>query len=160
MAEKSFATLSELVTYYMEHEGQLREKNGDLIELKYPLISEDPTTERKEAEKMLLERGKPDCFLVRESVHRPGSYVLSVLTGEQVAHIMILRENKWNVRMLASAYLVCHQFSSLKELIDFYTNTPMVEKNGGPLHFVAAGFSGFYNVAYTHFCSMQEIESN
>lgn len=43
---EKFATLSELVTYYMENEGQLREKNGDLIELKYPLISEDPTTER------------------------------------------------------------------------------------------------------------------
>ncbi|CAH8442884.1 Tyrosine-protein phosphatase non-receptor type 6 [Schistosoma haematobium] len=131
---EKFATLSELVTYYMENEGQLREKNGDLIELKYPLISEDPTTERwfhgkitgKEAEKMLLERGKPDCFLVRESVHRPGSYVLSVLTGEQVAHIMI--HGKPNGMYDVGGG---HQFSSLKELIDFYTNTPMVEKNGG-----------------------------
>ncbi|KAH8854614.1 Tyrosine-protein phosphatase non-receptor type 11 [Schistosoma japonicum] len=125
---EKFATLSELVTYYMENEGQLREKNGDLIELKYPLISEDPTTERwfhgkitgKEAEKMLLERGKPDCFLVRESVHRPGSYVLSVLTGEQVAHIMI--HGKPNGMYDVGGG---HQFSSLKELIDFYTNTPM-----------------------------------
>nr|CAH8828819.1 unnamed protein product [Trichobilharzia regenti] len=131
---EKFATLSELVTYYMENEGQLREKNGDIIELKYPLISEDPTTERwfhgkitgKEAEKMLLERGKPDCFLVRESVHRPGSYVLSVLTGEQVAHIMI--HGKPNGMYDVGGG---HQFSSLKELIDFYTNTPMVEKNGG-----------------------------
>ncbi|VDO89885.1 unnamed protein product [Schistosoma curassoni] len=80
----------------------------------------------KEAEKMLLERGKPDCFLVRESVHRPGSYVLSVLTGEQVAHIMI--HGKPNGMYDVGGG---HQFSSLKELIDFYTNTPMVEKNGG-----------------------------
>ncbi|VEL32106.1 unnamed protein product [Protopolystoma xenopodis] len=43
---EKFATLSELVNYYMENEGQLKEKNGDHIELKYPLISEDPTTER------------------------------------------------------------------------------------------------------------------
>lgn len=75
---------------------------------------------------MLLERGKPDCFLVRESVHRPGSYVLSVLTGEQVAHIMI--HGKPNGMYDVGGG---HQFSSLKELIDFYTNTPMVEKNGG-----------------------------
>lgn len=43
---EKFATLSELVAHYMNSEGQLREKNGDIIELKYPLISEDPTTER------------------------------------------------------------------------------------------------------------------
>lgn len=43
---EKFATLFELVTYYMENEGQLKEKNGDLIKLKHPLICEDPTTER------------------------------------------------------------------------------------------------------------------
>ncbi|CAL8072048.1 unnamed protein product [Calicophoron daubneyi] len=131
---EKFATLSELVTYYMENEGQLKEKNGDLIELKYPLISEDPTTERwfhgritgKDAEKMLMEKGKYGGFLVRESFHRPGSYVLSVLTGEQVAHIMI--HGKPNGMYDVGGG---HQFCSLKELIDFYTNTPMVEKNGG-----------------------------
>jgi len=41
-----FATLAELVQYYMENQGQLKEKNGVVIELKYPLNSEDPTTER------------------------------------------------------------------------------------------------------------------
>lgn len=43
---EKFATLSELIQYYTENEGQLREKNGSLIELKHPLLSEDPTTER------------------------------------------------------------------------------------------------------------------
>ena len=43
---EKFATLAELVQYYMENQGQLKEKNGDVIELKYPLNSEDPTTER------------------------------------------------------------------------------------------------------------------
>jgi len=43
---EKFATLSELVLYYMENQGQLREKNGDVIELKFPLNSADPTTER------------------------------------------------------------------------------------------------------------------
>ena len=43
---EKFATLSELVQYYTENQGQLREKNGDVIELKFPLNCADPTTER------------------------------------------------------------------------------------------------------------------
>lgn len=43
---EKFATLSELVQYYMEKQGQLREKNGEVIELKFPLNCADPTTER------------------------------------------------------------------------------------------------------------------
>lgn len=43
---EKFATLAELVQYYMEHHGQLKEKNGDVIELKYPLNCADPTSER------------------------------------------------------------------------------------------------------------------
>lgn len=44
---EKFATLSELVQFYMENGGQLREKNGEIIELKYPLNCADPTTESK-----------------------------------------------------------------------------------------------------------------
>lgn len=43
---EKFATLSELVQYYMENIGQLKEKNGQIIELKQPLICAEPTTER------------------------------------------------------------------------------------------------------------------
>lgn len=43
---EKFATLSELVEYYRLNRGQLKEKNGTVIELKYPLLSEDITTER------------------------------------------------------------------------------------------------------------------
>lgn len=43
---EKFATLSELVQYYMENGGQLKEKNGQVIELKQPLICAEPTTER------------------------------------------------------------------------------------------------------------------
>ena len=48
-AGEKFATLAELVQYYTENQGQLREKSGEVIELKYPLNSADPTTERYEA---------------------------------------------------------------------------------------------------------------
>lgn len=45
---EKFATLSELVQYYMENPGQLREKKtGVVIELKQPLsCAVEPTTER------------------------------------------------------------------------------------------------------------------
>ncbi|XP_047736480.1 tyrosine-protein phosphatase non-receptor type 11 [Hyalella azteca] len=43
---EKFATLAELVQYYMENQGQLKEKNGHVIELKFPLNCADPTTER------------------------------------------------------------------------------------------------------------------
>uniref|UniRef100_A0A5K3F8J9 protein-tyrosine-phosphatase n=2 Tax=Mesocestoides corti TaxID=53468 RepID=A0A5K3F8J9_MESCO len=133
---EKFATLSELVDHYRENQGQLKEKNGSIIELKYPLFCQDPIAESsrwfhgritgKEAQKLLLEKGKYGSFLVRESIHKPDSYVLSVATGEQVSHILIHRkpDNKFDVGG-------GHQFSTLKELIDFYTATPMVEKNGG-----------------------------
>lgn len=44
-AGEKFATLPELVQYYMEN-GELKEKNGQAIELKQPLICAEPTTER------------------------------------------------------------------------------------------------------------------
>uniref|UniRef100_A0A8C3PNJ9 protein-tyrosine-phosphatase n=1 Tax=Calidris pygmaea TaxID=425635 RepID=A0A8C3PNJ9_9CHAR len=84
---EKFATLAELVQYYTEQQGLLREKNSNVIELKYPLNCQDPTSERwyhghltgKEAEKLLTEKGKPGSFLVRESQSKPGDFVLSEL---------------------------------------------------------------------------------
>lgn len=43
---ETFATLSELVDYYRENHGELKEKNGSIIELKYPLFCQDPLAER------------------------------------------------------------------------------------------------------------------
>ena len=75
---------------------QLREKNGEVIELRHPLNCADPTTERwfhghlsgKAAEK-LLEKGKNGSFLVRESQTKPGDYVLSVRNEDKTTHVMI-----------------------------------------------------------------------
>lgn len=58
---EKFATLAELVQYYMEHHGQLKEKNGDVIELKYPLNCADPTSERSE---MVVKTSVSTCFLI------------------------------------------------------------------------------------------------
>jgi tyrosine-protein phosphatase non-receptor type 11 len=43
----------------------------------------------KEAEKLILEKGKNGSFLVRESQSKPGDYVLSVRTDDRVTHVMI-----------------------------------------------------------------------
>ncbi|ETE72197.1 Tyrosine-protein phosphatase non-receptor type 11, partial [Ophiophagus hannah] len=42
---EKFATLAELVQYYTEQEGLLREKNSNTIELRFPLNCQDPTSE-------------------------------------------------------------------------------------------------------------------
>ena len=43
----------------------------------------------KEAERLMLERGKNGSFLVRESQSKPGDFVLSVRTDDRVTHVMI-----------------------------------------------------------------------
>ncbi|XP_032899632.1 tyrosine-protein phosphatase non-receptor type 11 isoform X2 [Amblyraja radiata] len=139
---EKFATLAELVQYYMEHHGQLKEKNGDVIELKYPLNCADPTSERwfhghlsgKEAEKLLTEKGKPGSFLVRESQSHPGDFVLSVRTGDdkgessegksKVTHVMIrCQDGKYDVGG-------GEKFDSLTDLVEHYKKNPMVETLG------------------------------
>lgn len=133
---EKFATLSELVQYYMENGGQLKERNGQIIELKQPLICAEPTTERwfhgnlsgKEAERLILERGKNGSFLVRESQSKPGDFVLSVRTEDKVTHVMIRwNENKYDVGG-------GQQFGTLCELIEHYKRNPMVEICGTVVH--------------------------
>lgn len=133
---ENFATLAELVQYYMENQDQLKERNGEIIELKYPLICADPTTERwfhgplvaKEAEKLLMEKGKNGSFLVRESRSKPGDYVLSVRTEDKVTHFI--------VRCQEGKFDACggEKFDSLSELVDFYRKNPMVETTGTVVH--------------------------
>lgn len=43
---EKFATLSELIVYYTDNPGTLKEKNGEVIDLKMPLNCEEVTTER------------------------------------------------------------------------------------------------------------------
>lgn len=133
---EKFATLSELVQYYMENGGQLKEKNGQIIELKQPLICAEPTTERwfhgnlsgKEAERLILERGKNGSFLVRESQSKPGDFVLSVRTEDKVTHVMIRwHENKYDVGG-------GQKFNNLCDLIEHYKRNPMVETCGTVVH--------------------------
>ncbi|XP_068627805.1 tyrosine-protein phosphatase non-receptor type 11 [Battus philenor] len=135
---EKFATLSELVQHYMDNQGQLREKNGNIIRLKTPLNCADPTTERwyhgqltaKEAERMMLENGKNGSFLVRESQRQPGDFVLSVRTRDRVTHVIIRRkDNKYDVGG-------GEKFDDLVSLVDHYRNYPMVETTGDVLRLI------------------------
>ena len=70
-----------------------------------PLVSPVPSWARwyhghlsgKEAEKLLMQKGRPGSFLVRESQSKPGDFVLSALTQQldragrqaRVTHVMI-----------------------------------------------------------------------
>ncbi|XP_050411849.1 tyrosine-protein phosphatase non-receptor type 11 [Patella vulgata] len=131
---EKFATLSELVQHYMENQEQLKERNGEIIELKYPFNSEDPTPERwfhghisgKEAERCLMDKGKNGSYLVRESQTNPGVFVLSV-RGEdrdRVTHVKIrCTDGKYDVGG-------GDKFSSLSDLVEHYKKTPMVETSG------------------------------
>jgi len=133
---EKFATLSELVQFYMENQGQLKEKNGEEISLKFPLNCADPTTERwfhghlsgKEAEKVLLEKGRYGSFLVRESQGQPGNYVICVRAEDRVTHVRI--------RTVGDKFDVNggELFDSLSDLIQHYKKNPMVETSGSVLH--------------------------
>ncbi|XP_018577630.1 tyrosine-protein phosphatase corkscrew isoform X2 [Anoplophora glabripennis] len=83
----------------------------------------------KEAEKLILDRGKNGSFLVRESQSKPGDFVLSVRTDDKVTHVMIrcTPDNRYDVGG-------GDQFSSLADLIEHYKKNPMVETSGTVVH--------------------------
>jgi len=133
---EQFATLAELIQYYTEN--QLKEKNGEVFELKKPLNSSDPTTERwfhgsisgATAEKLIRDKGSNGSFLVRESQSKVGDYVLTVRTkdeisqADKVTHVMIRHHNnKYDVGG-------GEKFDSLTELVEHYKRNPMVETTG------------------------------
>lgn len=134
---EKFATLSELVQHYMENHGILRERNGQVIELLFPLNCADPTTERwfhghltgKEAEKILLERSKNGSFLVRESQSKIGDFVLCVRNDDRVLQVIIRcrNDNRYDIGG-------GEEFDSLSELIEHYKSNPMVETSGTVVH--------------------------
>lgn len=134
---EKFATLPELVEYYMENEGQLRERNGEVIHLKWPLNCADPTTERwfhghlsgPNAE-ALLERAKNGTFLVRNSLGAPSNYSISVKNGDTITHVRI-RCNPTDKKYDVGGG---KQFDSLVELVEHYRKNPMVDVRGSVVH--------------------------
>lgn len=153
---EKFATLSELVEYYTAENGTLQDKDGTIIELKYPLNSSDPTTERwfhghlsgPNAEKLLAVKDEPGTFLVRESLSKPGDFVLSVLTdemsksgGKRVSHIKIMCQN--------DQYTVgcSEKFDTLTDLVEYYKRKGIEEMSGNWVYLKQPYYSTRVNVA-------------
>ncbi|XP_035281167.1 tyrosine-protein phosphatase non-receptor type 6 isoform X1 [Anguilla anguilla] len=139
---EKFATLSELVEYYTVEHGTLQDRDGTLIELKYPFNCSDPTNERwyhghlsgTNAEKLLWERKEPGTFLVRESLSKPGDFVLSVLTEDpckgpsnskkRVSHIKIMcQDDRYTVGG-------SEMFETLTDLVEHFKRKGIEELSG------------------------------
>ena len=129
---EKFATLSELIQYYTENPGQLKEKNGAVIHLSNPLNCEEVTTERwyhggingREAEVLLMNKGQDGSYLVRSSSHSPGNYVLSARVADEVSHVIIRhRDNKFDMGGGP-------QFRTLNDLVEHYKKNPLIETSG------------------------------
>lgn len=129
---EKFATLAELIQYYTENPGQLKERSGSVIELGQPLYCDEVTTERwfhdgingREAEVLIMSKGQDGSYLVRTSAHSPGDYVLSTRVGDEISHVKIrYRENMFDMGGGP-------QFRSLSDLIEHYRKNPLVETSG------------------------------
>ncbi|XP_029436512.1 tyrosine-protein phosphatase non-receptor type 6 isoform X2 [Rhinatrema bivittatum] len=139
---ETFATLSELVEFYTTQHGTLQDRDGTHIELRYPLNCSDPTSERwyhgllsgLSAEKLLAEKAEPWTFLVRESLSKPGDFVISVLSDEmkegrpKVTHIKIYCEN--NKYTLGGT----EKFDTLADLIEHFKRRNIQEISGNLLY--------------------------
>ncbi|XP_026500761.1 tyrosine-protein phosphatase corkscrew-like isoform X1 [Vanessa tameamea] len=82
----------------------------------------------KEAEHLMMEKGRNGSFLVRESQTHPGEYVLSVRVRGRVSHVMIRKQqhNKYDVGS-------GEQFDDLVGLIEHFRSYPMIETSGDVL---------------------------
>ncbi|KPJ10305.1 Tyrosine-protein phosphatase corkscrew [Papilio machaon] len=62
----------------------------------------------KDAEQLIMEKGRNGSFLVRESLTHPGEYVLSVRVRGRVSHVMIRRqispETKSSLKRISMKY--------------------------------------------------------
>ncbi|XP_072334796.1 tyrosine-protein phosphatase non-receptor type 6-like isoform X1 [Scyliorhinus torazame] len=141
---EKFATLSELVQYYTEQENILQDKDGIIIELKYPLNCSDPTNERwyhghlsgSAAERLLSDKKTPWVYLVRESLSQPGDFVLSVANdgeksqdgNKKVTHIKIMCQD--------GRYTVGgpQKFDTLTDLVEYYKRSVIEQIDGTKIH--------------------------
>ena len=130
-----FASLSDLIQFYMKN--GLKERNGEVIELRSPLNCEDPTNERwfhgkisgpDSALKLMPCKG--GAYLVRESQNNPGSYCLSVKTDDTVTQIKIGKTGK-GFDLHGSGG---RSFNTLTELLEYYTANPIIDATQKVVH--------------------------
>ena len=78
--------------------------------------------ERKKAEERLWRANRNGTYLVRESERKPGSYSLSFLGMTGINHFRI-------TSIYGQYYIGGRQFSSLRDLIGYYTNCSCLLEN-------------------------------
>lgn len=135
---ETFATLGELVQFYMDNPGKLREKNGSVITLSFPVESHvakgrwyHGEINGRHAEHLLMSRGREGSYIVRSSARMPGNFVLSSRVGDDVLHVVIhCRNGKFDVGHDP-------KFDSLPDLIDYYKRTPVILKSGHSIYLKA-----------------------
>eukprot|EP00036_Acanthoecidae_sp_10tr_P010874 CAMPEP_0182926658 /NCGR_PEP_ID=MMETSP0105_2-20130417/12194_1 /TAXON_ID=81532 ORGANISM="Acanthoeca-like sp., Strain 10tr" /NCGR_SAMPLE_ID=MMETSP0105_2 /ASSEMBLY_ACC=CAM_ASM_000205 /LENGTH=566 /DNA_ID=CAMNT_0025064559 /DNA_START=100 /DNA_END=1800 /DNA_ORIENTATION=+ len=131
---EKFATLSELIDFYRRHPGALRNKEeGVTIELKSPVLAEAAATalwyhagvSGKEAERLMQTRGVNGSFLVRESMSKPGTFVLtSRISKSDIAHYPIAnKEGRYLLPPSAQA------FDTLEGLVEHLQEIPRKDVN-------------------------------
>ncbi|XP_039194710.1 tyrosine-protein phosphatase non-receptor type 6 isoform X3 [Crotalus tigris] len=136
---EKFATLSELVEYYTQQQGSLQDKDGTIIDLRYPLNCSDPTTERwyhghlsgPAAEALLQAKTAPWTFLVRESLSKPGDFVLSVLTDQPKPRTDVTGAHSQE-RLKKGQYTIggTARFLSLTDLVEHFKKIGIEEASG------------------------------
>ena len=78
------------------------------------------------AEKLLIEKGEPGSFLIRQSHNSPGNFTLSVRRKDSFAHIRIQNTGDF------LSFFGGDKFATLPELVNYYREHPdqLKEKNG------------------------------
>ncbi|VDM31911.1 unnamed protein product [Hydatigera taeniaeformis] len=78
------------------------------------------------AEKLLIEKGEPGSFLIRQSHNSPGNFTLSVRRKDSFAHIRIQNTGDF------LSFFGGDKFATLPDLVNYYREHPdqLKEKNG------------------------------
>ncbi|CAJ0607019.1 unnamed protein product [Cylicocyclus nassatus] len=139
---ESFASLSELVQFYIDNPEQLQERNGESITMKRPVSIPlyEPAAQEARAPASqrwfhanitgteavdLLAKEKQWTYLVRESQRAPGSYAITVkTTDDHVVHILIQKKADTGMYHVGGG----DEFRTVGELLAHYNNNPMVEE--------------------------------
>ncbi|KIH59109.1 Protein-tyrosine phosphatase [Ancylostoma duodenale] len=139
---ESFASLSELVQFYIDNPEQLQERNGESIIMKRPVSIPlyEPAAQEARAPASqrwfhanitgteavdLLSKEKQWTYLVRESQRAPGSYAITVkTTDDHVVHILIQKKADTGMYHVGGG----DEFRTVSELLAHYNNNPMVEE--------------------------------
>ncbi|CAD6195292.1 unnamed protein product [Caenorhabditis auriculariae] len=140
---ESFSTMVELLEYYIEYPDRLIQKNGNVVCINKPIYIpfelEKAAYEQRVTQVQrwfhgnmtaseaisILEKEKTGSFLVRNSQHLPGAFVISAKSESSVVHLTAAQNPQ------TGTYTIDGDTAEYKEislLLAAYNNNPIVEK--------------------------------